>query len=176
MDSEDLVILLDEAGRPSGTAPREATHHRATPLHQAFSCYAFDPAGRVLLTRRALTKRAWPGVWTNSWCGHPRPGEDLEDAVRRRAGQELGLGVGAVTPKIPEFRYRAVDDSGVVENEVCPVYTAAVEADPVPDPAEVVSWRWVEWSAVVDLVRLTPWAVSPWMAEQVPILDRELAP
>ncbi len=174
MDSEDLVILLDDDGRPRETAPREESHHRSTPLHLAFSCYAFDDDGHVLLTRRALSKRAWPGVWTNSWCGHPRPGEELESAVRRRAGDELGLQADGIRMAVADFRYRAVDDSGIVENEVCPVFTATVGTDPAPNPGEVVSWRWEPWSGVVDLVRLAPWSVSPWMALQVPLLDAEL--
>ncbi len=76
IDATDLVVLLDEHGpalrhrTPTGTCTAPAT-----PRHLAFSCYLFDEQGRVLLTRRALTKATWPGVWTNSCCGHPRPGE-----------------------------------------------------------------------------------------------------
>ena len=63
--SQELVVLLDEEGRRIGTAAKSEIHHDSTPLHLAFSCYLFDGAGRVLLTRRALDKRAFPGVWTN---------------------------------------------------------------------------------------------------------------
>ena len=71
--SRELVVLLDEHAQPIGTAPKASVHHRETPLHLGFSCYLFDPAGRVLLTQRALSKATWPGVWTNSYCGHPEP-------------------------------------------------------------------------------------------------------
>ncbi len=127
----DLVVLLDEHARPAGTAERSSVHSTDTPLHLAFSCYLLDPGGRVLLTRRAVGKRTWPGVWTNSFCGHPRPAEPVLSAVRRHAESELGLVLSDIQLALPLFRYRATDASGVVEYEVCPVYTARAEREPV---------------------------------------------
>ena len=169
----DDVVLVDAAGSPVGTAPRASVHDTDTPLHLAFSCYVTDGAGQVLLTRRALDKRTWPGVWTNSCCGHPRPGEPAADAIRRRLVDELGLAVGALTCVLPDFAYRATDASGVVENEVCPVYVARADpASPVaPDPAEVMEWAWVPWTSLVQAVAATPFTFSPWSALQVPLLE-----
>ena len=90
---EDLVELVDESGGVIGQAARKTVHHTRTPRHRAFSVYLVDDAGRVLLTRRALTKITWPGVWSNSCCGHPRPGEADVEAIRRRVGEELGVEV-----------------------------------------------------------------------------------
>ena len=73
--NDDLVVLVDDDGHPRGTANRLTVHGTDTPLHFAFSCHLVDAAGRILVTRRALEKKTWPGVWTNSFCGHPRPGE-----------------------------------------------------------------------------------------------------
>src|SRR3954465_2028069 len=98
---DDLVVLLDDAGRPSGTASRGTVHTDATPLHLAFSCYVLAPDGAMLVTRRALTKATWPGVWTNAFCGPPRPGEALADAVTRYARHELGLELDDVELAIP---------------------------------------------------------------------------
>jgi isopentenyl-diphosphate delta-isomerase len=110
-------------------------------------------------------------VWTNSCCGHPAPGEDPAAAARRRLGQELGLRPARLEPVLPDFAYRAVDASGVVEHEVCPVYFAHLDGDPepppTPDPEEVAEWRWVPWAAFRTLAATAPWALSPWAVEQV---------
>lgn len=167
--ADELVVLLDEAGHPIGTAPKAEVHHLDTPLHLAFSCYVFDPDGRFLLTQRALDKLTWPGAWTNSCCGHPAPGERVEDAVRRRVGQELGIDPVDVRLVLPDFRYRAVMGDGTVENELCPVYTA-VCPDPsslAPDPSEVASAMWVDWTDFRGEVLAGRREVSPWCIDQL---------
>lgn len=163
----DDVVLVTDDGRPTGTAPRGSVHTDATPLHLAFSCWVTRPDGHVLLTRRALSKRTWPGVWTNSFCGHARPGETYAEAVHRHARHELGITVATLDPVLPGFRYRAVDASGVVENEICPVFAAVHDGDLTPNPDEVMDLRWVPATEVADVVRAAPWTVSPWMVEQV---------
>jgi len=174
-DQDDLVVLVDDLGRPCGTAPRGHVHGSATPRHLAFSCHVLDGAGRVLVTRRALAKRSWPGVWTNAFCGHPRPGEAVVQAARRRAADELGLTL-PTPPRVvlPAFSYRAVDDAGTEENELCPVLVAIVGTDapaPDPDPMEVAAWRWVAVEDLVVAADVAPWAFSPWLVAQLGELE-----
>lgn len=159
----ERVVLLAEDGTPVGTADKADVHTTDTPLHLAFSCWVFDSRGRVLLARRALGKRTWPGVWTNSFCGHPGPDEDMPSAIRRRAMTELGIEVAGVEEVLPEFRYRATDASGLVENEICPVFRAVTLDDVMPNPDEVAEFEWVEPHALVQAVRATPFAFSPWL-------------
>ncbi len=170
---QELVVLLDERRRPIGSAPKATVHTASTELHLAFSCHVLHEDGRMLVTRRALSKVAWPGVWTNACCGHPAPGEPLEAAVRRRLRHELGAEVGALELALPDFAYRAVDASGVVENEVCPVFTGRLVGALDPAASEVAEWQWVEPDRLLAGIRATPWAFSPWLvlqAEQLPAL------
>lgn len=167
------VVLLDEAGRAVGTEPKATVHTTATPLHLAFSAYVFDGRGRLLVTRRALDKATWPGVWTNSCCGHPAPDEPLREAIRRRLRHELGIDSSDVELVLPEFRYHAVMDSGVVENEICPVFRVLYDGPPpAPHPEEVHDVGWVDWSTFCDGVVSGARAVSPWCREQVQQLRR----
>ncbi len=163
----ERVVLLDESGAAIGTAEKGTVHSDRTPLHLAFSCHVFDHDGRVLVARRALGKATWPGVWSNSFCGHPAPGEDPQGAVRRRARTELGIRLDGLELVQPAFRYRAVDASGIVENEVCPVYRATT-ADPVAaNPDEVAEWRWADPAALRTAVAAAPFAFSPWLVLQL---------
>lgn len=166
----EQVVLLSDDGAPIGVADKHAVHTDDTPLHLAFSCHVFDEAGRILVTRRALTKRTWPGVWTNSFCGHPAPGEELTDAVARRAHDELGLELAELELALPDFRYLAIDASGIVENEICPVFRARALGAVLANPSEVAEWRWADTAELQLAVSLTPWAFSPWLALQLPQL------
>lgn len=172
----ERVVLLDEDRVPVGSELKHLVHSAHTPLHLAFSCHVLNPDGQVLVTRRALAKRAWPGVWTNSFCGHPQPGEPMEDAIVRRAREELGIVVDQLRPVLPDFRYRAVDASGVVENEVCPVYVAVTDQEPWPNPDEVMDEQWSDPAALGRALRATPWAFSPWFVGQAPDMALYAAP
>jgi len=171
----EQVVLLDDQGRSIGVADKATVHDRQTPLHLAFSCYVFKEDGQFLLTQRARSKRTWPGVWTNSCCGHPAPGEPMVSAITRRLTDELGLAVRSVELILPRFRYRATMDNGVVENELCPVFRARTEATPRPDPAEVDEFQWVDWDPFAHAVSTGQRAISPWCRLQVDEL-RTLGP
>jgi isopentenyl-diphosphate delta-isomerase len=163
----ESVVLLDETGQSSGTAAKAAVHHAQTPLHLAFSCYLFNGDGQFLLTRRATSKLTWPGVWTNTCCGHPQPGEPMSGSIRRRLREELGIGTARLELVLPRFRYQARMDNGVVENEVCPVYAAYSDAAPAPDPKEVAEVKWVQWDAFCQAVQAGRQPISPWCALQL---------
>ncbi|HHG8773665.1 TPA: isopentenyl-diphosphate Delta-isomerase [Raoultella planticola] len=169
------VILLDEQDKPAGMLEKYAAHTLNTPLHLAFSCWLFNQRGQLLVTRRSLGKKAWPGVWTNSVCGHPQEGETFEQAVTRRSRFELGVDIANVASVHPEFRYRAVAPNGIVENEVCPVYAAQITSPLRPNSDEVMDYQWCELEALLQALAVTPWAFSPWMVLEAADDDARLA-
>lgn len=169
MESEQIVLLNDD-WEPIGVAPKLASHNANTPLHLAFSCYVFNEAGEILVTQRALSKKVWPGMWTNSCCGHPAPGETMEAAIARRSDYELGLQITDLQLALPRFRYRC-EYEGIVENECCPVYVARAQNDPIPNPAEVESYIWMSWQAFTADAQLHPEKYSEWCRLQIPLLQ-----
>lgn len=159
-EREELVVLLAEDGTEIGVEAKRTVHRSDTPLHLAFSCYIFDWRGRFLMTRRALGKATFPGLWTNSCCGHPAPGESVAEAARRRSADELGLEIFMPRVVLPKFRYTAAMN-GVVENEICPVLLARTGGQPDSDPDEVCDTGWTAWPEFVERAAHAP-SISPW--------------
>lgn len=166
VSSEDeLLILVDEDDREIGHLDKAACHDGDGILHRAFSLFVFNDEGRLLLQRRSLEKRLWPGYWSNSCCSHPRRGEEMEDAVERRLFEELGM-----TSRFEflfKFVYHAPFGDAGAEREVCSVFVGRSD-DPVRANAnEVAEWRWIS-AADLDLAvrsgteQLTPWLKLEW--------------
>ncbi|MGY2075008.1 isopentenyl-diphosphate Delta-isomerase [Blastococcus sp. SYSU DS0828] len=166
----EMIVLVDEEGLAIGTMPKRQVHHGETPLHRAFSAYLFADDGRLLITRRAEDKATFPGMWTNTVCGHPGPGEDDGAAIARRAGFELGLSVADIRPALPGYRYRA-EFRGVVENEICPVYVGRFTGSPAPEPSEVAEWELLDWAAFRRRQETEGDAWSPWCREQARLIE-----
>jgi isopentenyl-diphosphate Delta-isomerase len=158
----EMIVLLDESGREIGTAPKLESHHAHTPRHRAFSCYIFDHQGRLLVTQRALSKKVWPGVWTNSVCGHPAPGESFEDAIVRRTEYELGMTVSNLAVVLPDYRYTTPPFHGIIENEICPIYRTVASSDPQPNPLEVEAYQWMGWEDYASALKSEPDQYSYW--------------
>jgi isopentenyl-diphosphate delta-isomerase len=143
--AEERLILVDENNRATGVGTK--THiHRAGLLHRAFSIFIVDDKGRILLQRRSREKYHSGGLWANSCCGHPPPGERTLTAARRRLTEELGISA----PLTFGFfsRYGAELGGGMKENEYVYVYFGPLTAQPNPDPAEVSD---VEFASAEDI-------------------------
>lgn len=167
-DTLERVILVDAQDGAQGEGDKLDVHRQGL-LHRAFSIFIFNTRGDVLLQRRADAKYHFAGYWSNSCCGHPRPGEATDRAALRRLGEELGL----QAPLIEQMQlvYRAEDSqSGLIEHEYLHVFRGRYVADPRPDPAEVGAWRWTSVPSVRRALRRYPGLFTPWfrlIAERV---------
>lgn len=146
----EYIVFVHPDGTPTGeVGPKLESHTANTRLHLAFSCYVFNDQGQLLVTRRAESKKVWPGVWTNSVCGHPGPDEAIEDAITRRLEFELGMTAHDLVVKLPNYTYKTPPYNGIIEHEFCPVYFAQSNALPHPNPEEVAEYKWMDWDDFV---------------------------
>lgn len=165
----ELVVLVDEKNNPVGTADKDTVHTRNTPLHRAFSLFLFNSKKQLLVTRRAETKKTFPGVWTNTVCGHVSPGETTTDAAKRRLREELGIS-GVDIKEVAPYRYRFADKNGIVEHEICPILVGHTSVEPKPDHQEVADFKWMPWQEFLVEIQSTPDKYSPWCIEESQIL------
>ena len=166
------IVLVNENGEPIGIAEKLAAHHADTPLHLAFSCYVFNDKGEFLVIQRAHNKKVWPGVWTNSVCGHPAPGEAMKDAIARRLNYELGMTARAPQLLIPDYTYQTPPFRGIIEHEFCPVYAARATSPPHPNPEEVADFKWIPWHEYVQAAKSdTNDTWSWWCKDQLRIIE-----
>ncbi|WP_351230863.1 isopentenyl-diphosphate Delta-isomerase [Streptomyces sp. NPDC002133] len=132
-----LLELVDENGHTIGTAEKLSAHRAPGQLHRAFSVFLFDEQGRLLIQRRALGKYHSPGVWSNTCCGHPYPGEAPFAAAARRTYEELGVSPSLMA-EAGTVRYNHPDPaSGLVEQEFNHLFVGLVQAPLRPDAEEI---------------------------------------
>ena len=131
------VVLVNEQDEPVGTMEKLAAH-RHPHLHRAFSVFLFDRKDRLLLQQRAHSKYHSGGLWTNTCCSHPYPGEAVEAAAGRRLREEMGIETSL--RKAFHFTYQAEFDNGLWEHEFDHVFIGRYEGAIAPDPDEVATW------------------------------------
>jgi len=157
--TEEQLILVDENNRATGAAGKTAVH-RAGLLHRAFSIFVVDERGRIALQQRNRKKYHSGGLWANSCCGHPRPGERTIAAARRRLNEELGvtsaLSFGFFA------RYKTELDNGMHENELVYVYFGRLKSQPRPDPNEVADVAFLSCDEIARRIKREPGKFTFW--------------
>lgn len=165
-DRTERVIRVDSLDRPRGSAGKLDVHREGL-LHRAFSVFVFNAAGELLMQRRADCKYHFAGLWSNTCCGHPRPGESTAAAAARRLREELGISVPL--SEQTALVYRARDSvSGLIEHEYLHVFRGELSdgrgGEPHPDPDEVGAWQWVSIPDLRQCLADGSGAFTPWFA------------
>jgi isopentenyl-diphosphate delta-isomerase len=157
---EEQLILVTESGRARGEAGKTDVHRRGL-LHRAFSIFLVDSEGRLLVQRRAQGKYHSGGLWGNSCCGHPRPGERTRAAAARRLTEELGVTVTLEAGFLA--RYRAEVGPDMVENELVHAYFGRAPAGLHPDPNEISETAFLSWDELDRATAERPETLAPWL-------------
>jgi isopentenyl-diphosphate delta-isomerase len=159
--SRQQVILVDENDHPLGIEEKLKAHENGGRLHRAFSIFVFNSAGLMLLQRRSRRKYHFGGLWTNTCCSHPHPGESLEQSARARLNDEFGFDIPL--DEVFSFTYRASDaDSGLTEHEFDHVLIGRFDGQPRPNPDEIDEWKWVAPQVLREDVDRHPRNYTPW--------------
>ena len=172
----DIVILTDLTGQGIGEKEKIAAHQ--TPcLHRAFSVFIYHQ-NQMLIQQRALDKYHSGGLWANTCCSHPRPGEDTKNAAIRRLQEETGI----FQPHLKEifaFPYYHQFGPNLFEYEFDHVflgeYTPYQDVDQIPfDPKEIAALRWVPFSALLTEMQQNPQYYAPWFHIAAPLVIQYL--
>lgn len=158
--SMENVILVDENNNEIGVSPKIRAHEQGL-LHRAFSIFIVNHDGCILMQRRAAVKYHSAGRWSNTCCGHPRLGEPIGTAARRRLGEEMGIDCELRLVEV--FQYKADVDHGLIENEMDHLFVGTFDGIPDPDPGEVGEWTYVSLQSLAVGLKQRPEAFSAWL-------------
>ena len=138
--TKEHVIYVDEQDREVGTGEKLEAHQKGV-LHRAISVFIFNKKGELMLQKRAKTKYHSAGLWSNTCCSHPRPGEDVETAARRRLQEEMGFTCDV--KKVLHLLYRTTFSNGLIEHEYDHMFIGESEVTPILNPEEAEDWKWM---------------------------------
>ncbi len=154
----EKVILVDKNDNVIGEEEKMKAHIEAK-LHRAFSVFVFNNKNQLMLQRRALSKYHTPGLWTNTCCSHPRPGEDTLKAAHRRLQEEMGFDCDLT--EVHVFTYKA-DFGDLTECEIDHVFMGKYSNKPVINSEEVDSYKWISLAQLEQDVKVNPDNYTPW--------------
>jgi len=156
---KNQVILVNEQDLPQGFMDKMEVHRKGL-LHRAISVFIFNNNGEMLLQKRASGKYHSAGLWTNTCCSHPLPGEATVDAAHRRLREEMNLKV-TLKPLL-QFQYTATFDNGLIEHELDHVYFGLCDDNPTPDPLEAEAWKYIDPATLQMDISLHPNHYTEW--------------
>ena len=148
--SEEKVILVDKNDNQVGLMPKLEAHEKGV-LHRAFSIFIFNSKYELLLQKRASSKYHSGGLWTNTCCSHPREGEEILDAAKRRLIEEMGIDTSL--RKVHDFIYKAELDNDLTEHEFDHVLYGIYNEDPIINKDEADDFKWIDMDSLNEDIK-----------------------
>jgi len=155
----EQVILVDSQDREIGSQEKMLAHLNGQ-LHRAISVFIYNSNGEILLQQRALSKYHSGGLWTNTCCSHPRPGEGTLEAAQRRLKEEMGISVEL--ERLFSFTYHAELDGGLIEHEFDHVFVGESDEIPVLNTDEAASYTYLSPYKIQQDIELNPQKYTEW--------------
>jgi len=153
------VILVDTHDTPVGQMEKMEAHLKGE-LHRALSILIFNSNGEVLLQQRAFSKYHTPGLWSNTACSHPRPGEVSLEAATRRLEEEMGF--TTTLNESFDFIYKAHFENGLIEHEYDHVFFGTFDGKPAINPEEANDYKWINPVDLMEEMRSNPELYTVW--------------
>lgn len=154
------VVLVDSNDQEIGTCEKMEAHRKGL-LHRAFSVFIFNESGELLLQRRAFGKYHSEGLWTNTCCSHPAPGETTSEAGNRRLMEEMGMECELHSSF--SFEYRARLDQSLTEHELDHVLFGYSNEAPTLNPDEAIDYQWVALEELKNSIAAQPELYTAWL-------------
>jgi isopentenyl-diphosphate delta-isomerase len=151
--------LVDENDVETGLMGKTEAHEKGL-LHRAVSVCIVNSEGEWLLQRRALNKYHSAGLWTNTCCSHPLPGESSVDAAKRRLFEEMGLTCDLVP--LFNFTYREILENGLIEHELDYVFLGIADDIPVINDLEVAEFKYFNYREMEIDIKTNPENYTIW--------------
>jgi isopentenyl-diphosphate Delta-isomerase len=162
----DTLILVDSGDNAIGYDEKESCHLLPARLHRAFSIFIVNSKGEMLIHKRSSLKKTWPGFWTNACCSHPRKGETLEEATKKRLLFEMGF--TCLLEYLFRFEYKADYDEIYGENEVDHVFFGLYNGPMNPNRDEVDEWKFIGLPELLEDVETNGARYTPWFKIALP--------
>ncbi len=162
---DEKLIIVDLHDNEIGTLNKFECHQKSGVLHRAFSIFLFNEQGQLLVQKRSVQKKLWPSFWSNSCCSHPRQGENILEAAKRRLNDELGLGEVKLE-FVYKFSYEAAYKDIGSENELCSVFLGVIDKKVNVNCNEIEQIRYINTSDLLSdmdaRTDYTPWFIMEW--------------
>lgn len=168
---EEKVVLIDENDCEIGTMSKMEAHQKAL-LHRAISVFIFNSKGEWLLQRRALEKYHSSGLWSNTACTHPRPGESYLEAAQRRLKEEMGM--NCELRDLFHFIYKEKLDNELTEHELDHVFIGYSDETPKYNVEEVCDYKYIPYNELTNDIHENPDKYTYWFKHVIENVQKHL--
>jgi isopentenyl-diphosphate Delta-isomerase len=162
------VIIVNERDEPVASMEKMEAHQRGF-LHRAFSIFIFNSKGELLLQQRAAGKYHSGGLWTNTCCSHPQPGEETIVAAERRLHEEMGFTTGL--EKLFDFIYKASFNNGLIEFEFDHVFAGEYDGPVQANKDEAMDYAFKSMEEIHRSIKQAPMKYSQWFRVALPRVE-----